>query len=198
MSGEGKVGEDPGFPPVEGVGGDEDEEEDEDFSSDDIMSVSSDDSDVQELSSPLLPDWMMQSDKFKRVVGRKAVKFTHELATRTLNSAEWLLEMTGYGVTMVGAVVWEKVNVIMKKVVEDHYTIQGSPPGGNTIPEPKPEPGDGQVISPQGAISQAYFISSPSRNKNVPPGKPPVPKGTTPNLADTKGDNTHDAGLEAA
>ena len=187
------------------------QDDDEDASDDDgYLSVSSDDSDVQELASPLLPDWL-RPERLKRLMGRRAVKFTHDLATTTLSSAEWLLEMTGRGVTVVGTAVWNRLNVVLKQVVEDHYTIEGGNSGGNTIPTPisadsatsahaavAPVTGSGGVMAPSGATTQAYFISpQPKAPKgNVPPGKPPVPEGATPSLADSKGETK--AGLEAA
>ena len=98
-------------------------EDSEELSSDDIMSVSSNDSDVQRTDF-LAPAPRVDKPEKLVLVGRKAIKFTHELATKTLNSAEWLLEMTGYGVTIVGSAVWHKIEYDVEKVVDDHYTIE--------------------------------------------------------------------------
>ena len=136
-----------------GAGGGESTDSDSESS---VASLSSEDSDVQELTSPLLPAWL-QPHQFRKVLGRQVVAVTHDLATSTLTSAEWFLEMTGYGVTVMGQMVWVRMNAVLKNLVEEHYTI------GNDI---SLEDG-AKVCAPAGAISQAYIVPAP------PVGMPP-------------------------
>jgi hypothetical protein len=174
-----------------------------------VESVSSNDSDVKELTAPLVPQWL-QADSLRRLVGSQAVDITHDLANKTLNSAEWLLEMTGYGVTVVGNIVWSKLNVVMKSIVDEHYTI--TPPGGggggggsgsgsgsgstaNTDGLPV-------ISAPTGATTQSYLLAAPPRAP--PPGRPHMadpPHSTADSaaaVAEKKGDDEANDALEAA
>lgn len=146
-----------------GTGGGEGDDADSDTDSS-VASLSSEDSDVQELASPLLPTWL-QPKKFRGIVGEKAISATHELATSTLTSAEWLLEMTGYGVTVVGQMVWVRMNAVLKRLVDDHYSH-----GLDTRLE-----GGERVTAPAGATTQAYLVPAPPQT--VPPSASKVSAG---------------------
>ena len=129
--------------------GEEEDSTDSDLESS-VASLSSEDSDVQELSSPLLPAWL-QPRKFRKLLAKRVVSVTHDLATSTLTSAEWILEMTGYGVTVMGQMVWVRVNAVMKNFVEEHYTL-----GHDITLE------DGtKVRAPRGASTHAYIVPVP-------------------------------------
>ena len=123
-----------------------------------VASLSSEDSDVQELVSPLLPTWL-RPKKLRKLVGKKAVTVTHDLATSTLTSLESMLEWTGYGVTVMSQMVWGHMNAMLKNLVDEHYSgVEGATLEGGE-----------RVVAPVGATTQAYLV--PAHQASMPPSQ---------------------------
>ena len=162
--------------PESGMGELDDSDDDED----DIASeVSSTDSDVQELESPLLPVWLSvqnvrnkvsqrfngfivshgleeQTDKFKATAGQ----CTHTIATRGLESAEWVLEMTGQGVTKLGSALYQKLNGVVAKLITDLG----------------PEEGAARAVKNDQAVELTAAAAGAAAGGPAPPsGAPPAP-----------------------
>jgi hypothetical protein len=163
-----------------------------DSDSDDIASgVSSDDSDVAEIEQPLVPEWA-SFQNVQTKVGNKvnsflvshgleqsaeqlkenATKTTRQVAEKSLESAEWVLEKTGQGVTWLSSLLYVKLNKAVNDLVTNlGNTSQisttnagaGAGEGGSQLPiPPRKTPGLVAQFSP-----------------------PPAPAGPPPNPAMT-------------
>jgi len=162
--------------PESGMGELDESDDDED----DIASeVSSTDSDVQELESPLLPVWLTvqnvrnkvsqrfngfivshgleeQTDRFKATAGQ----CTHTIATRGLEGAEWVLEMTGQGVTKLGSTLYQKLNGVVAKLIKDLG----------------PEEGAARAVKNDQAVELTTASAGAAAGGPAPPpGAPPAP-----------------------
>lgn len=156
---------------------------------DDVASeVSSSDSDVQEIEAPLVPPWLnlqnartKVSQKITSLLAKhgleqrteqlrvQASELTSALATRGLESAEWILEKTGESVSVLSAALYQKLNGLVAKLITD----LGAPTEDSerTLPRQLKDGAESIAVSlpDERTPADAEAISPPPRPKGIPP-----------------------------